>query len=137
MMANGMLAGLVAITAPCAFVQPWAAAVIGIIAGVLVIESVVLHRAQAAVDDPVGAIAVHGVVRHLRRARASASSPTASTAPGWNGTERASATRASTGSSTAASGWGQLGAQAHRRGRDLDRDLRHRLRASSRSRTRS
>src|SRR5204863_6451960 len=34
MMANGMLAGLVAITAPCAFVQPWAAAVIGIAAGV-------------------------------------------------------------------------------------------------------
>ena len=76
MMANGMLAGLVAITAPCAFVQPWAAAVIGAIAGVIVVESRVVHRERKAkVDDPVGAIAVHGVcgafgvlaVGHLRR----------------------------------------------------------------------
>ena len=60
MMANGMLAGLVAITAPCAFVQPWAAAVIGIIAGVIVIESILFIERQG-IDDPVGAISVHGV----------------------------------------------------------------------------
>ncbi|HEX5615149.1 MAG TPA: ammonium transporter [Acidimicrobiia bacterium] len=60
MMANGMLAGLVAITAPCAFVEPWAAAVIGSIAGVLVVEAV-LFIEKRGVDDPVGAIAVHGV----------------------------------------------------------------------------
>jgi Amt family ammonium transporter len=60
MMANGMLAGLVAITAPCAFVQPWAAAVIGSIAGVLVIESIFFFERRG-VDDPVGAISVHGV----------------------------------------------------------------------------
>jgi Amt family ammonium transporter len=61
MMANGMLAGLVAITAPCAFVAPWAAAVIGCIAGVLVIESVFFVERKLKIDDPVGAIAVHGV----------------------------------------------------------------------------
>lgn len=60
MMANGMLAGLVAITAPCAFVQPWAAAVIGMIAGVIVVESVWFIEKRG-VDDPVGAISVHGV----------------------------------------------------------------------------
>ncbi len=61
MMANGMLAGLVAITAPCAFVQPWAAAVIGVISGVVVIEAVFFVERKLKVDDPVGAIAVHGV----------------------------------------------------------------------------
>ena len=60
MMANGMLAGLVAITAPCAFVAPWAAAVIGIIAGVLVILAVPFFERRG-IDDPVGAISVHGV----------------------------------------------------------------------------
>ena len=61
MMANGMLAGLVAITAPCAFVTPAMAAVIGAIAGVLVIEAVYFIERRMKVDDPVGAIAVHGV----------------------------------------------------------------------------
>src|SRR5947199_2344703 len=61
MMANGMLAGLVAITAPCAFVQPWAAALIGSVAAVLVVESVWFFERRAKVDDPVGAISVHGV----------------------------------------------------------------------------
>src|SRR5438477_3653833 len=60
MMANGMLAGLVAITAPCAFVQPWSAAVIGIIAGCVVVEAVWFFERRG-VDDPVGAISVHGV----------------------------------------------------------------------------
>jgi Amt family ammonium transporter len=60
MMVNGMLAGLVAITAPCAFVAPWAAAVIGAIAPVLTIEAVFLLDKKK-VDDPVGAFAVHGV----------------------------------------------------------------------------
>ncbi|MGH9181315.1 MAG: ammonium transporter, partial [Acidimicrobiales bacterium] len=61
MMANGMLAGLVAITAPCAFVQPWAAAVIGSLAAVLVIESIGYLEKKRRIDDPVGAISVHGV----------------------------------------------------------------------------
>ena len=60
MMVNGMLAGLVAITAPCAFVQPWAAAVIGIIAAVLIVEAVFFFERKG-IDDPVGAISVHGV----------------------------------------------------------------------------
>jgi Amt family ammonium transporter len=60
MMCNGMLAGLVAITAPCAFVQPWAAAVIGSIAGVLVIYACAFWEKRG-IDDPVGAISVHGV----------------------------------------------------------------------------
>ena len=61
MMANGMLAGLVAITAPCAFVAPWAAAVIGSLAAILVIESVFFVERKLKLDDPVGAISVHGV----------------------------------------------------------------------------
>jgi len=61
MMVNGMLAGLVAITAPCAFVQPWAAAMIGVLAGLIVIEVVWIIERRFKIDDPVGAIAVHGV----------------------------------------------------------------------------
>jgi Amt family ammonium transporter len=61
MMANGMLAGLVAITAPCAFVTPSMAAVIGAIAGVIVVESLWFVERKLKVDDPVGAISVHGV----------------------------------------------------------------------------
>jgi ammonium transporter, Amt family len=60
MMANGMLAGLVAITAPCAFVNSQAAFIIGLVAGVLVVESAFLLERRLKVDDPVGAISVHG-----------------------------------------------------------------------------
>ncbi len=60
MSANGCLAGLVAITAPCAFVAPWAALVIGTIAGALVVGAVFFVERVLKVDDPVGAVAVHG-----------------------------------------------------------------------------
>jgi len=60
MTANGLLAGLVAITAPCAFVAPWGAAIIGTVAGVLVVVAVLVVERKAKVDDPVGAVAVHG-----------------------------------------------------------------------------
>ena len=58
---NGMLAGLVAITAPCAFVAPWAAAVIGILAAVVVTEAIWIVERKLKIDDPVGAIGVHGI----------------------------------------------------------------------------
>src|SRR5205823_4345341 len=60
MMCNGMLAGLVAITAPCAFVDSMGAAIIGAIAGVLVVFSVFFWE-KMGIDDPVGAISVHGI----------------------------------------------------------------------------
>ena len=61
MTCNGMLAGLVAITAPCAFVAPWASLVIGMIAGFLVCYSVGWFDNIFKVDDPCGAISVHGM----------------------------------------------------------------------------
>lgn len=61
MMCNGLLAGLVAITAPCAFVGASTAVLIGAIAGVLVIEAALYVERGLRLDDPVGAIAVHGV----------------------------------------------------------------------------
>jgi Amt family ammonium transporter len=60
MMCNGMLAGLVAITAPCAFVSVGGAAIIGIVAGILVVEAVFFFD-KVRIDDAVGAISVHGV----------------------------------------------------------------------------
>ncbi len=57
---NGALAGLVAVTAPCAFIDPWAAIVIGGVGGLIVVLGVViLDKLQ--IDDPVGAVPVHGL----------------------------------------------------------------------------
>lgn len=56
---NGALAGLVAITASCAFVEPWAAVVIGLVAGVLVFLSQQFFE-KIRVDDPIAAMSVHG-----------------------------------------------------------------------------
>src|SRR3984893_71285 len=60
MACNGMLAGLVAITAPCAFVSPTAAVIIGALAGVVVDAGVLFNERVIKVDDPCGAISVHG-----------------------------------------------------------------------------
>ncbi|MDX2053709.1 MAG: ammonium transporter [Polyangiaceae bacterium] len=60
-LANGMLAGLVAITAPCAFVSASSALIIGAIAGVLVVVAALFIEQTLKIDDPVGAGAVHGV----------------------------------------------------------------------------
>ena len=61
MTANGTLAGLVAITAPCAFVDGPSSFIIGLIAGLLVCVSVSFFENKLKIDDPVGAISVHGV----------------------------------------------------------------------------
>ncbi|SHJ50607.1 ammonium transporter [Tangfeifania diversioriginum] len=58
---NGALAGLVAITAGCDIVSPGGALIIGIIAGIILVFSVELFDQVFKVDDPVGAISVHGV----------------------------------------------------------------------------
>ena len=58
---NGSLAGLVAITAGCDTVSNYSAIIIGLIAGILVVFSVEFFDKVAKIDDPVGAISVHGV----------------------------------------------------------------------------
>jgi Amt family ammonium transporter len=60
MACNGMLAGLVAITAPCAFVSPTSSVVIGILAGIVVCMGVLFNDRVTKIDDPCGAISVHG-----------------------------------------------------------------------------
>ncbi|MDI3543099.1 MAG: ammonium transporter, Amt family [Candidatus Atribacteria bacterium] len=58
---NGVLAGLVSITAPCASVSPFSAIIIGAVAGILVVLSIEFIDKVLHIDDPVGAISVHGV----------------------------------------------------------------------------
>ena len=57
---NGALAGLVAVTAPCAFIDPWAAITIGVVAGLVVVLGTGLLD-KLKIDDPVGAVPVHGI----------------------------------------------------------------------------
>ena len=61
MVLNGALAGLVGITAGCAVVSPISAIIIGFIAGIIVIVFVELFDKKFKIDDPVGAISVHGI----------------------------------------------------------------------------
>lgn len=58
--ANGLLGGLVAITAPCGSVSNWASLLIGAIAGIIIYAGVMFNENRLKLDDPVGAIAVHG-----------------------------------------------------------------------------
>ena len=109
MMVNGMLGGLVAITAPCAFVQPWAAAVIGIMAGILVPVAAAFIEARG-IDDPVGAVAVHGIGGTFG-VLAVGIFADGQYGFGWNGTEGL-ADRGVVGVLYGGAGWGQLGAQA-------------------------
>jgi Amt family ammonium transporter len=57
---NGSLAGLVAVTAPCAYIEPWAAIAIGLIGGIIVVFGVSFLD-KIRVDDPVGAVPVHAL----------------------------------------------------------------------------
>jgi Amt family ammonium transporter len=117
MMINGMLAGLVGITAPCAFVDPWAAMVIGLVAGVLVVEAVFFVERRLKVDDPVGAISVHGVcgIWGLLSVGIFANG---AYGQGWNGMTAADGSALSLGGKGVVGilygghGWGQLAAQA-------------------------
>lgn len=58
---NGILAGLVGITAPCDVVSPLSSVIIGLVAGVLVVSSIEFIDKKLHIDDPVGAVSVHGV----------------------------------------------------------------------------
>jgi len=109
MMVNGMLGGLVAITAPCAFVQPWAAALIGILAGLLIPLAAEFIEARG-IDDPVGAVAVHGVGGSFGVLCVGIFSD-GQYGFAWNGTEGLDA-RGVTGILYGGEGWGQLGVQA-------------------------
>jgi ammonium transporter, Amt family len=60
MMLNGAIAALVAITAACGFVAPWAALVIGLVSGVIAVVGV-LFIERIGIDDPIGAVSVHGM----------------------------------------------------------------------------
>jgi ammonium transporter, Amt family len=92
MLCNGMLAGLVAITAPCAFVNPMGAAIIGAVAGCLVVFSVFFFE-RAGVDDCVGAISVHGV-NGLWGVLSVGIFATGEYGAGWNGVVRDSMVKA-------------------------------------------
>ena len=61
MICNGLLAGLVAISGSCAFVNPAGAVLTGIVAGILLVYAVLFFETKMKVDDPMGALSVHGV----------------------------------------------------------------------------
>jgi Amt family ammonium transporter len=105
MAANGMLAGLVAITAPCAFVNPVGAVILGAIAGVLVVISIV-NVEKMGIDDPVGAVSVHGTCG-IWGVMSVGLFADGTYGGAWNG----SAVKGVTGIFYGSAGWGQLASQ--------------------------
>jgi ammonium transporter, Amt family len=86
MCCNGLLGGLVAITGPCAFVAPAAAVLIGVVAGLLTPLAIMTLERRFRVDDPVGAISVHGACG-LWGALALGFFADGTYGSGWNGVE--------------------------------------------------
>ena len=119
MLCNGMLAGLVAISGPCAFVSPVGAAIVGLVAGILVVYSVLFFEGKVRVDDPVGAISVHGI-SGAWGVLSIGLFANGSYGAGWNGihtlakdgTEIGVAGAFGTVFGSPANDWSQLGAQA-------------------------
>lgn len=119
MLCNGLLAGLVAISASCPFVNNIGAAIIGLAAGVLVVYSVLIFESKFNIDDPVGAVSVHGV-SGAWGVLSLGLFANGSYGAGWNGIHSTAKDGVEYGVSGAfgalfggpASDWSQLGAQA-------------------------
>jgi len=105
MIANGMLGGLVAVTGPCAFIAPWAAFVIGALAGATVVFVAPILEHRLRIDDPVGAVTVHLVCGLLGLVAVGVFAD-GTYGGGYNGVEGAV-----TGVLYGSAGWGQLAAQ--------------------------
>jgi Amt family ammonium transporter len=119
MLCNGMLAGLAAISGSCAFVSTGGAVIIGTVAGVLVVYSVLFFEGKVRVDDPVGAISVHGI-GGAWGVLSIGLLANGSFGAGWNGIHTAVKNGSETGVTGAlgmlfgapTNDWSQLGAQA-------------------------
>ncbi|MGA2750397.1 MAG: ammonium transporter [Verrucomicrobiota bacterium] len=118
MICNGLLAGLAAISGPCAFVNPAGAVLTGAVAGALVVYCVVFIEGTIKVDDPVGALSVHGVGGAWGLLSLGLFAD-GSFGQGWNGVHDLAANGTETGVTGAfgalfgapSNDWSQLGAQ--------------------------
>jgi Amt family ammonium transporter len=119
MLCNGLLAGLVAISGPCAFVNSAGALIVGLVAGIIVVYSVLIFEGRFKIDDPVGAISVHGIAGAWGVFSIGLLAD-GSFGAGWNGIHAAGKNGVEPGVSGAfatlfggpSNDWSQLGAQA-------------------------
>ncbi len=112
MVCNGLLAGLVAVSGSCAFINPTGAVLTGAIAGLLVVYAVLFFEGKMKVDDPMGALSVHGV-SGVWGVLSLGLMADGSFGAGWNGaTEKTGVAGAfATLFGGLTNDWGQLGAQ--------------------------